>query len=70
MEINDGKTDNSADWFYPAWASKAAYNKPIIVKDTDSGFGRYSLRTKEIGIKDLAARNQECKKEECKYYVA
>jgi formylmethanofuran dehydrogenase subunit E len=54
MEINDGKTDNSADWFYPAWASKAAYNKPIIVKDTDSGFGRYSLKTKEISIKDLA----------------
>jgi len=50
----DGKTDNSADWFYPAWAAGAKYNKPIIVKDTDSALGRYSLKTKEIGLKDLA----------------
>lgn len=51
---NDGKTDNSADWFYPAWAAAGKYNKPITVKDTDSALGRYSLKTKEIGLKDLA----------------
>lgn len=50
----EGKTDNSPDWFYPAWAAEAKYNKPIIVRDTDSALGRYSLKTKEIGLKDLA----------------
>lgn len=51
---SDGKTDNSPDWFYPSWATEAKYNKPIIVRDTDSALGRYSLKMKEIGIKDLA----------------
>lgn len=51
---NEGKTDNSADWFYPSWAAEAKYNQPIIVLDTDTGLGRYSLHTKEIGLKDLA----------------
>lgn len=50
----DGKTDNSPDWFYPEWAAEAKYNNPIIVRDTDSALGRYSLKTKEIGLKDLA----------------
>lgn len=50
----DGKTDNSPDWFYPQWAAEAKYNKPIIVKDTDSALGRYSLKIKEVGLKDLA----------------
>ncbi len=50
----EGKTDNSPDWFYPAWAAEAKYNKPIVVRDTDSALGRYSLKTKEIGLKDLA----------------
>lgn len=50
----EGKTDNSPDWFYPKWAAEAKYNKPIIVRDTDSALGRYSLKTKEIGLKDLA----------------
>ena len=49
-----GKTDNSPDWFYPDWAAGAKNNKPIIVRDTDSALGRYSLATKEIGLKDLA----------------
>jgi formylmethanofuran dehydrogenase subunit E len=49
-----GKSDNSADWFYPEWAATAKYNKPIVVRDTDSALGRYSLKTKEIGLKDLA----------------
>lgn len=49
-----GKTDNSPDWFYPEWASKAMNSKPIFVLDTDSSLGRYSLKTKEIGLKDLA----------------
>jgi formylmethanofuran dehydrogenase subunit E len=47
------KTDNSSDWFYPGWAARAKYNKPILVRDTDSALGRYSLKTKEIGLKDL-----------------
>jgi formylmethanofuran dehydrogenase subunit E len=42
------------DWFFPNWAANAAYNQPIRVRDTDSALGRYSLRTKEIGLKDLA----------------
>lgn len=50
----DGKTESSPDWFYPSWAAEAGYNKPIIVRDTDSAFGRYSLKTKEISLKDLA----------------
>lgn len=51
---SEGKTDNAPDWFYPQWAAEAKYNKPIVVKDTDSALGRYSLKTKEIGLKDLA----------------
>lgn len=50
----EGRTDNAPDWFYPAWAANAPYNKPILVRDTDSALGRYSLKTKEIGLKDLA----------------
>jgi formylmethanofuran dehydrogenase subunit E len=50
----DGKSDNSPDWFYPEWAANAKYNKPIAVLDTDSALGRYSLSTKEIGLKDLS----------------
>lgn len=50
----DGKADNTADWFYPAWAVNAKFNQPINVLDTDSALGRYSLKTKEIGLKDLA----------------
>lgn len=49
----DGKADNSPDWFYPSWAAEAKYNKPIVVRDTDSALGRYSLETKKIGLKDL-----------------
>ena len=51
---HDGRTDNTPDWFYPAWAAQAPYNYPIQVRDTDSALGRYSLKTKEIGLKDLA----------------
>ena len=50
----EGESDKSPDWFYPEWAAKAKYNNPIIVRDTDSALGRYSLKTKEIGLKDLA----------------
>ncbi len=49
-----GATDNTTDWFYPEWAADAPYNKPVIVKDTDSALGRYSLKTKQIGLKDLS----------------
>ena len=48
------KTDNSPDWFYPDWAAGAKFNYPIRVLDTDSALGRYSLKTKEVGLKDLA----------------
>ena len=51
---SEGKTDNTQDWFYPTWAADAQYNKVIVVKDTDSALGRYSVKTKEIGLKDLA----------------
>jgi len=50
----NGKSDNSVDWFFPEWAAKAKYNEPIAVRDTDSALGRYSLKTKEISLKDLA----------------
>ncbi len=50
----EGKADNSPDWFFPDWAAKAKFNKPISVLDTDSALGRYSLKAKEIGLKDLA----------------
>lgn len=50
----EGKADSSPDWFYPLWAAEAPYNTPLVVRDTDSALGRYSLKTKEIGLKDLA----------------
>jgi len=49
-----GNTDYSPDWFYPGAIATAKYNKSIVVKDTDSALGRYSLETKEIGLNDLA----------------
>lgn len=52
--IYEEKIDNEADWFYPEWAANASYNKPIVVRDTDSALGRYNLKTKEIGLKDLS----------------
>lgn len=51
---DEGRTDNTPDWFYPDWAAEAQYNQPIRVRDTDSALGRYALKTKEIGLKDLA----------------
>lgn len=54
VTAHERKSDNSSDWFYPKAISKAKYNKPIVVRDTDSALGRYSLKTKEIGLKDLA----------------
>ena len=50
----EGKSDNSPDWFYPKAIAEAKYNKPIVVRDTDSALGRYSLKIKNIGLKDLA----------------
>jgi len=50
----DGTTDNTPDWFYPAWAAAAPNSAPLVVRDTDSALGRYSLKTKELGLKDLA----------------
>jgi len=54
VQAGNGSTDNSPDWFYPEWAAAAKYNQPIRVLDTDSALGRYSLNSKEIGLKDLA----------------
>ncbi|MEN6412799.1 MAG: hypothetical protein ABFC84_08550 [Veillonellales bacterium] len=51
---DEGKADNSQEWFSPSGAAEARYNQPIVVLDTDSGLGRHSLHTKEIGLKDLA----------------
>ena len=51
---SEGKSDNSPDWFYPKVIAEAQYNKPIVVRDTESALGRYSLKAKEIGLKDLA----------------
>lgn len=49
-----GASENTTDWFYPEWAANAPYNKPFVVRDTDGALGRYNLKTKEIGLKDLA----------------
>lgn len=54
FSLAQGQTDNSPDWFFPEWVSKAEYNKPVLVRDTDSALGRYSLKLKEVGLKDLA----------------
>ncbi len=51
---NEGASDNTPDWFFPEWAAKAPNNKPIKVLDTEAPLGRYALRTKELGLKDLA----------------
>jgi formylmethanofuran dehydrogenase subunit E len=48
------KTDNAPDWFYPEWASTAPGSAAILVLDTDSALGRYSLQPKAVGLKDLA----------------
>lgn len=42
------------DGFYPDWVEQARYNQPIQVRDTDSALGRYSLKPKTIGLKDMA----------------
>lgn len=47
-------TQQDNNWFYPDWAAGAKYNEQIKVLDTESGLGRYSTRTKEITLKDLA----------------
>lgn len=47
------KSNNSSDWF-PASFAEAKYNKPINVRDTDGALGRYSIETKEIGVRDLS----------------
>lgn len=52
--IAQGITDNTPDWFFPEWAAHAKYNTSIRVLDTESALGRYSEKTKEIGLKDLA----------------
>lgn len=40
--------------FYPAWAEQARYNQAIQVRDTDSALGRYALKPKTLGLKDMA----------------
>jgi len=45
--------DFSSDWYYPEWVAKAKYNESIKVLDTESALGRYALKPKEIGLKDL-----------------
>lgn len=50
----EGGTDNKPDWFYPDWAATARFNTPVRVLDTDSALGRYSLKHKELGLKDLS----------------
>ena len=50
----EGVTDETPDWFYPEWAAGAPNAKPIRVRDTESALGRYALKTKQLGLKDLA----------------
>lgn len=51
LMAEDKKTD---EWFFPEWARTAKYNQPIAVRDTDSALGRYSLKTKEVRLNDIA----------------
>lgn len=48
------RTDSTPDWFFPEWAAGASGSAPILVRDTDSALGRYSLKAKAVGLKDLA----------------
>jgi hypothetical protein len=50
----EGGTDITPDWFYPDWAATARFNTPVRVLDTYSALERYSLKPKEIGLKDLS----------------
>lgn len=54
LGADEGETDNSPDWFFPVWAAEARFNKPIRVRDTDSALGRLALKTKDLGLKDVA----------------
>ncbi|MDZ7402273.1 MAG: formylmethanofuran dehydrogenase subunit E family protein [candidate division KSB1 bacterium] len=47
------KNADTIDWFYPEWAASAPYNTPIVVRDTESALGRYTLKTKRISLRDL-----------------
>jgi hypothetical protein len=49
-----GDTDDTPDSFHPGWAATAKFNMPIRVLYTDSALGRYSVKTKELGVKDLS----------------
>ena len=40
--------------FYPEWAAKARYVRPLLVVDTDSALGRRNLHPKLIRLKDMA----------------
>lgn len=51
---DEGATDETPDWFYPEWAARAPNATPIRVRDTESALGRYALKTKQLGLKDLA----------------
>lgn len=48
------ETDEAPDWFYPEWAAAAEGSRAILVLDTDSALGRYSVLPKALGLKDLA----------------
>ncbi len=50
----EGCSDHTQAWFYPVWAVSAPYAQAIRVRDTDSALGRYSHKTKQIGLKDMA----------------
>ncbi len=52
-DVAEAKTPAEIDWYYPEAIAKAKYNEPIKVLDTDSALGRYSLKHKEIGMKDI-----------------
>jgi formylmethanofuran dehydrogenase subunit E len=43
-----------AEDFFPAWATSAKFNQPVLVRDTQSALGRLSASPKEISLKDLA----------------
>ncbi len=46
-------SENTADWYYPAWLGSSTYSPVFQVRDTENKYGRYTKQTKTITLKDL-----------------
>ena len=48
------QTTGAQEDFYPKWAARARYLRPLAVADTDSALGRRNRHPKNINLKDMA----------------